>query len=124
MITLQVALKPQVPRQGFLHFWLPQVSVKGQSELTTHSGLQLGGAPRKPGTHEQTPCSLTLRQILFGPQGDGLQGSLFTGSRFYDGKNVLILISFDRSVISLPRTIEHCTNAFPDILAGQLHMGT
>lgn len=40
-----------------------------------HSGLQLGGAPMYPARQEQTACPFCGRHWLFGPQGDGWQGS-------------------------------------------------
>ena len=49
---------------------------EGQSELTTHSGLQLGGEPIISGRQEQRhwpPISLGV--LLFGPQGLGTHGS-------------------------------------------------
>lgn len=44
-LTIHFAPNPHVPGQGSLHFWLVQASLRGHSELTTHSGLQLGGDP-------------------------------------------------------------------------------
>lgn len=46
----------------------------GHSELTKHSGRQDGGDPWYPGLHEQTARSFIMRQMLCGPQGDGMQG--------------------------------------------------
>ena len=40
-----------------------------------HSGRQSGGTPKWFGWQEQTGALPTGRQILFGPHGDGLQGS-------------------------------------------------
>ena len=51
--TWHFALIPQVPGQGSTHFWLLHASFWGHSELVTHSGLQVGGAPIYPGTQEQ-----------------------------------------------------------------------
>lgn len=45
------------------------------SELTIHSGLQLGGVSTKPGWQEHTGLLLISLQILFGPQGEGVQCS-------------------------------------------------
>ena len=45
LMTWHLALLPQVPGQGSAHFWLMQAVSWLQSELTTHSGLQLGGLP-------------------------------------------------------------------------------
>lgn len=46
----------------------------GHSELTVHSGLQLGGLPKYVGKQEQTAWPLISRQALFGPHGDGIHG--------------------------------------------------
>lgn len=54
LTTWQVAPIPQVPGQGSIHFWLRQARFKGHSELWTHSGLQVGGLPMKPGMQEHT----------------------------------------------------------------------
>ena len=72
--TLHLAPMPQVPGQGSLHFWLEQAWVSGHSELTTHSGLQVGGLPMKPGTQEHTPWPFTSLHWLLGPHGEGWQG--------------------------------------------------
>jgi hypothetical protein len=45
LTTWHRALRPHVPGQGSLHFWFIQALSSGHSELTTHSGLQLGGVP-------------------------------------------------------------------------------
>lgn len=47
---------------------------KLHSELTTHSGLHLGGAPKKPTWQEQTARLFVTRHMLFGPHGDGSHG--------------------------------------------------
>lgn len=60
---------------GFIHFWLTHAFVEGHSELTTHSGLQDGGEPWNPSRHAQTAVLSVDRHKLFGPQGDGWQGS-------------------------------------------------
>ena len=74
--TWQRALRPHVPGHGSTHFWLIHARFCGHSELTTHSGLQDGGLPMKPGEQEQTACWFTVRHWLFGPHGDGSQGFL------------------------------------------------
>lgn len=51
-----------------------QALFNGHSELTVHSGLQLGGLPKYPGEHVHTACSLLTRHWLFGPQGFGKHG--------------------------------------------------
>lgn len=43
--TWHLALIPQVPGQGSMHFWLEHAWCNGQSELTIHSGLHVGGVP-------------------------------------------------------------------------------
>lgn len=45
LITLHLALIPQVPGQGSMHFWFIHAFVSTHSELTTHSGRHLGGLP-------------------------------------------------------------------------------
>ena len=59
LVTWHLALLPQVPGQGSTHFWLMQAVSWLQSELTTHSGRQLGGLPWYPGIHAQTHTPLT-----------------------------------------------------------------
>lgn len=74
LITWHLALKPQVPTQGSEHFWLMHAIFRLHSALTTHSGLQLGGAPKYPSRQEQAGRPSTTRQMLFGPQAFGSQG--------------------------------------------------
>lgn len=69
-----MAFVPQTPGHGSTHFWLTHALSRAHSELTTHSGRQLGGVPINIGKHEQTACSLISLHWLFGPQGDGEQG--------------------------------------------------
>lgn len=80
LTTWHLAPIPHVPGQGSRHFWLLQALLKTQSELTIHSGWQVGGEPVNPTIHEQTACWYISRQILFGPHGDGLQGSCTTAT--------------------------------------------
>lgn len=56
-----------------------QALSKAHSELIKHSGLQDGGVPIKSVLHEHTACLFISRHILFGPHGDGLQGSVGVG---------------------------------------------
>lgn len=58
---------------------LTVVVVVGQSAFTIHSGLQFGGDPIIPDTHEHLhwPPN-TLGGLLFGPQGLGSHGSSAT----------------------------------------------
>lgn len=53
-ITWQRAFCPHVPGHGSVHFLLIHALSCGHSELTTHSGLQVGGVPMLPVAHEQT----------------------------------------------------------------------
>jgi len=57
-----------------------QARFEGHSALIVHSGLQLGGAPKKSGRQVQDGTPWTLRHWLFNPQGDGRQGSRSTRS--------------------------------------------
>lgn len=74
LTTWHLALTPQVPGQGSMHFCLTQALSWAQSELTMHSGRHVGGEPTKPVRHEHTACPLISRHWLFGPQGDGWHG--------------------------------------------------
>ena len=80
LTTVHLAPTPHVPGQGSIHFWLEHASFWAHSALTTHSGRQVGGLPKYPGTHEQTACPLISRHWLFGPQGEGLHGFWATGA--------------------------------------------
>lgn len=80
LMTWHWAPRPHVPGQGSVHFWFEHASLRLQSELTMHSGLQDGGLPMKPCTHEHTACSLMTRHWLLGPQGDGLHGCFTSGA--------------------------------------------
>lgn len=76
--TWHKAFNPQVPGHGSIHFWLTQALFIEHSVEITHSGLQIGGLPMKPGTQEQTAWPLISLHWLLGPQGEGLHG--FCGS--------------------------------------------
>lgn len=80
LITWHLAPTPQVPAQGSLHFWFEHASFKLQSELTVHSGRQVGGLPIKPTMQEQTAWLFTSLHWLLGPQGEGWQGCFSTGA--------------------------------------------
>lgn len=54
-----------------------QACIEEHSEFVTHSGLQLGGEPIKSFKHEQEGLSPFALHSELGPQGEGLQGSLF-----------------------------------------------
>lgn len=128
--TWHWVLKPQVPIQGSIHFWLLQARFRGQSELTTHSGLQDGGAPRYPWTQEQTACWFTIRHWLLGPQGDGLQRSTAPSGSKKKHRIIQIEKRIKMKLIKIellgyaPFETIHRTKAFPDIPLGQLHIGT
>lgn len=66
--------------QGSIHFWLTQLLDESHSELTIHSGLQLGGVPKNPETHvhETSPLLLLHTELL--PHGLGVHGFLGVGS--------------------------------------------
>lgn len=69
---------PQEPGQGSLHFSLIQAKLLEHSELTTHSGRQLGGAPMYWRKQEHEGLPPMSRHSLLGPQGDGMHGFLIT----------------------------------------------
>lgn len=56
-----------------------QALLVGQSELIVHSGLQFGGDPKYPETHEHEGTSLKAWHIAFKPQGEGTQGLIVSG---------------------------------------------
>ena len=76
--TVQSAFGAQALRHGLIHLLLRQARVCSHSALVEHSGLQLGGCPKKPGRHEQEACSLNSRHMLLAPQGDGVHGLRFS----------------------------------------------
>lgn len=88
--TWHIAPVPQVPGHGLIHFWLKHASFNGHSELVTHSGLHVGGLPMKPSMQEHTACLLISLHWLFGPQGEGWQGFVTTGSKIYSNNAVLV----------------------------------
>ena len=61
LTTVQMALGPQLPGHGSTHFMLTQARAGLHSELTKHSGRQLGGDPTCPDKQEQTQTPLTSR---------------------------------------------------------------
>ena len=77
-ITVHLEPIPQEFGQGSEHLLFKQAIFEEHSELTVHSGLQNGGEPVYVGKQEQTACSLNSRHWLFGPQGEGAQGSTFS----------------------------------------------
>ena len=75
--TRQTALIPHVPGQGSTHLFLWHALLEGQSELTTHSGLQATyGSPKYSGIHWQAAARFLSEQMALLPQGVGLHGSL------------------------------------------------
>ena len=77
--TLQYAFTPQRPGHGSWHFRLMQALSEEQSELTTHSGRQLGGEPIISGRQEHWQRSpITRGGLLFGPHGFGSHGSTYS----------------------------------------------
>jgi len=74
LTTWHSALGAHTPGQGSLHFSLIQAKWLGHSLFVIHSGRQFGGAPMYPGKHEHEGESPTVRQIAFGPQGEGWHG--------------------------------------------------
>ena len=69
-------MTPHNPGQGSWHFLLIHAVFWEQSELTMHSGLQLGGEPIILGWQEHWHLSpMILGWLLLGPQGFGSQGS-------------------------------------------------
>ena len=92
-MTLHSALRPQMPgRQGLAHLWSMQAKFWLHSELTRHSGRQLGGSPIYSGRHEQIHWSFLSLWVLYGPHGLGSHGSETIGST-KDGKNSMFLKS-------------------------------
>lgn len=83
LTTWQLAARPHVPGHGSIHFWFTQAWLRGHSELITHSGLQVGGAPIYPRTQEQTAWPFISRHTLFGPQGLGTHRFLGISSEIY-----------------------------------------
>lgn len=76
LTTSQRASWPHVPGHGSVHLFLIQALSRGQSSFITHSGLHpLYGSPWYSGKQVQTPSL----HCAFGPHGDGLHGSIFTG---------------------------------------------
>lgn len=76
LMTLQSALRPQVPGHGSLHLLLMHVLDLSQSVFKTHSGRQLVyGSPKYSGKQEQDPAPFLSLQIALAPHGDGLHGS-------------------------------------------------
>lgn len=78
--TLHIAEIPQDPGQGSWHLELIQARSLGQLECIVHSGLQFGGLPINERIHEHDGELPISRHSAFGPQGDGTQGFLMSGT--------------------------------------------
>lgn len=78
--------------------------LNGHSELEVHSGLQFGGSPFIPGTHEQAACLFTTWHTELSPHGEGLQGSV-------------------SSKIGSSGASMHLKNGSPVVNGGQLQIG-
>lgn len=74
--TRHRAFIPHVPGHGSMHRWLIQVLSRGHSAFMRHSGRQLGGTPEQLIWHEQTGWPSSTLHMLYGPHGDGEQGSI------------------------------------------------
>jgi hypothetical protein len=88
-----MALKPQDPRQGSLHFSLIQALLLGHSELIKHSGRQLGGDPMYVAKHEHEGDPLrewTTRRWI-------ARIMVYILFRRYDGCYTNILIIIERA---------------------------
>lgn len=68
-----------MPGHGSIHFWLTHALFKEHSELTTHSGLHIGGIPTKPERHVQTAWLFISLHCELGPQGEGWHGFVLGG---------------------------------------------
>ena len=83
LMTLQIALLPQIPGHGSRHLLREQANSREQSLLRTHSGRQpMYGSPKYSGKQEQTPFS----QRAFAPHGDKAHGSSSTGDTIFTRK--------------------------------------
>lgn len=69
-----LVFNPQEPGQGSAHLLSMHALFWEHSELTVHSGRQVGGTPTNPSWQRHTACPLWTRQLLLGPHGDGSQG--------------------------------------------------
>lgn len=78
--TKHFALSPQADWHGLTHLFSTQALLLGHSVLIVHSGRHVGGVPKKLDLQEHTPWPFKTRQLLFGPQGEGSQGSVFGAS--------------------------------------------
>lgn len=70
---------PQVCEHGSAHLLLMHALSDVHSDETTHSGRHCGGDPMYPGAHEHTAWPPLSRQLLEGPQGEGVHGLIGSG---------------------------------------------
>lgn len=71
---MQLALAPQEPSQGLIHFSRMHARLLGHSSSYMHSGRHCGARPIYPALQEQAGVSPIIRHCEFGPQGEGIQG--------------------------------------------------
>ena len=117
-LTLQWALTPQRPGQGSWHLRLMHALSEGQSELTTHSGRQLGGDPIISGRQEHWHCPpIFLGGLEFGPHGFGTHGSRITGGRAATCEDEGDLIHKSSSITELCSKVLYLTRFMHDILS-------
>ena len=93
LMTWHCAPSPHRPRQGSVQVVARQASWGAQSELTTHSGRQLGADPKYPGAQEQRHVSPSTLWVLYGPQKLLPHGSLSSGGSCGSTSNHAIIIS-------------------------------
>lgn len=63
-----------------MHFSFMHALSFEQSVFIVHSGRQFGGLPKYCGKQEQEGKSLIFWHCEYGPQGEGAQGFVVTGS--------------------------------------------
>lgn len=80
LMTEQSVFCPHAWTHGFIHFLFTQALLEGHSELITHSGRHEGGVPLYSGRQEQTTLFELTRHWLFGPQGFGSHGFVWSSS--------------------------------------------
>lgn len=91
-----------------------QAKLLRHSGLIVHSGLQFGGIPIKPSTHEHAGLSPRNWHIEFGPHGDGTHGLIGTlGSSAKLKKHYITFINFLNCNYVVPGIGVHLTNGSP-----------
>ena len=93
LVTRQSALAPQRPGQGSLQRCCMHAVVWLHSELTRHSGRQLGGAPIMATSQEQTQTPFCSLCWLYAPQGLGSHGSVSSTTGIPAGTRVHCVIA-------------------------------